>query len=164
MYKKPGQVFEMKEFGKLWNLRDELYRMKEDEIDELVKPISGGIQLRYFCEGVERWSDPKTTEQRKSYTRAIKAGLSCLFQHLQGCCMDCYEPTPSRIVKYDENGVPLSVEVDAKFKCGDMMAAMHFDHEEVPEDDGYIKPSYLIHHNKDVAKRQIECTNTRCCG
>ena len=153
----------MKEFGELWEQRDELYLMKEDKIDELVMPISNGLRLRYFCEGVERWSDPETTEQRAHYSQAIKTGLSRLFQHLQVCCMDCYEPTPSRIVEYDENGVPLSVEVDEKFKCGDMMGVMHHDHEEVPE-GGHIAPSRLVNHNKDVAKSQIMCTNMRCAG
>ena len=77
--------------------------------------------------------------------------------------MDCYEPTPSHIVEQDDNGI-LSVKVDEKFKCGDMIAVMHFDHEGVPDEDGYITPSRLARYNKDVAKRQIECTNMRCAG
>ena len=162
MYKSPDQVFEMKEFGKLWEQRDELYLMKEDEIDNLVMSISGGIQLRYFNEGVKRWSDPKTTEDRANYSRSIKDGLSGLFQHLQGCCIDCYEPTPSHIVEQDDDGI-LSVKVDEKFVCGDMMGFMHFDHEDIP-DEGYIQPSNLKQKNKDVSKRQIECTNMRCAG
>ena len=154
----------MKEFNELWEQRDELYLMKEDKIDKLVMPISNGLRLRYFCEGVERWSEHnKTKEERAHYSQAIKTGLSRFFQHLQVCCLDCYEPTPSRIVEYDENGVPLSVEVDEKFKCGDMMGFMHFDHEEVP-DSGYITPSELPSRNKDVAKSQIMCTNMRCAG
>ena len=154
----------MEKFDKLWEQRDVLYLMKEDKIDKLVMPISNGLRLRYFCEGVG--SDfYKSTDLNKVkiWNGAIKTGLNRLFQHLQVCCMDCYEPTPSRIVEYDENGVPLSVEVDEKFKCGDMMGFMHFDHEEVPE-SGYLPPAQLASRNKDVAKCQIECTNMRCAG
>ena len=155
----------MDQFAKLWEERDVLYLMEEDKIDELVMPISNGLRLRYFCEGVgsDFYKSKDLTRWNHYYTMAIKTGLNRLFQHLQVCCLDCYEPTPSRIVEYDENGVPLSVEVDEKFKCGDMMGFMHFDHEEVP-DSGYITPSELPSRNKDVAKSQIMCTNMRCAG
>jgi hypothetical protein len=151
-------------FNQLWEKRDDLYKMSEDEIDKLVMPISGGIKLRYLSEGVRIYSNPQGHQDKNSFSRAIKTGLTRLFQHLQGCCEVCREPTPTNIEKFDEQGNLVSVEVDKEFDRGASMAASHLDHNRLPENGCYIPPKKLDQYDKDVAKEQLLCTGSKCAG
>lgn len=159
-YKTSQQVLEEdEEFKKLWDIRDTLARYSEEYIDGTwFKPLSGGIPLRVFAPTINKYR-----VGTYNYQCQVNQALMLLYQHKQMCCMECNEPCPTYVEKWDEEETTLlSCIPDQKFSCGDMMGMMHSDHKSYPPGEDKITPTKLMEYKKDVATRQLLCTELNC--